>query len=645
MAGTITWQIEQMDGTAVASLSDPQIGRFMHPARGEGPGSGQITVHRDHVNYSDFDHLLAVTVDVDGTDRFTFVLEGRQTVRASEQEDAGVLSRWEGRGLLAALGDVGVGGGVVYPEGGLSGADPRMFGWMDCSCFDDSAWGTPGMSHRQGSPDPPWTSAAPENWPDPAARRIWSAAPSVVTSGQDEIQSHSLGTSITSGTYTVIFEGETTGNVSTPWAASDLETALEALSAVDGVTVVGSGLDSDPYLVTFDGANVAKRDVELLTFVHDSLVHPPQTWTGAVVQDGAAGTYATAKSCDYFRDEFTTSEDLSLILFVNIGQVGEVWIDGARIFEQTSRTQSKATQTIPLDLPAGTHCLAAKVCKETVGGTGWFLYSLAEAVDNGDGTFSLGTVISRSSSSTLVLSTPLGASPPGVTIGEIVTCLIDEWQTRGGGTWLAGLGFDGDDDSDGTGWAQTFNLAMSVGTPYFQAVAQLQQIGGVLAELGPDRMLEIYQDELGASGQTLSEGVSILESPYSALSPEANALLVASDTEFSEFVDAGSVASYGRLESSTFLGIQPAVVDLETFASQTLNRTIDVRRETILTVGPDAGGPVPYTDVLPGETLTAPDDDGNGSTWRLLAWSVENDDVGIYRRWQAHLREVGPSGS
>lgn len=645
MAGDITWQIEQLDGTSVATISDPQIGRMMHPARGEGPGSGQITVHRDHANYGDFDHLLAVTADVDGTDRFTFVLESRQTVRASEQEDAGMLARWEGRGLLAALGDVGLGGGVVYPEGGVSGADPRMFGWMDCSCFDDSGFVAPGMSARQDDPDPPWSPNSPEQWPDGAARRVWSQSPSLATSGDDEVQSHSLGTSINSGTFTVTFEGETSAAVGTPWAASDLETALEGLSTIDGVTVVGSGLDGDPYLVTFDGADVSKRDVELLTFDHSSLSHTPNTWTAAVVQEGAAGTYVTGKSCDYFRQEFTTAEDLSLILFVNMAKVGEVWIDGARIYEQTSSAAAKSTQAIPLDLPAGDHCLAARVCQKASSGLAWFMFTLAVAAENDDGTYSLGTVVARSGTSTVVSSTPVNSPPPGVTIGEILVCLIDEWQTRGGGAWLAGLGFDGDDDSDGTAWASTFNLALSVGTPYFQVVAQLEQIGGVLAELGPDRMLEVYQDELGASGQTFVEGTSILESPYTAWSPQANAILVASDVEFSEFVDAASVSAYGRLEASTFLGIQPAIEDLDTFASQTLNRTNEVRREVVMTVGPDAGGPQPYTDLLPGETLTAPDDDGNSSTWRLVAWSVENDEVGVYRRWQAHLREVGPSGS
>jgi len=648
MAGEpVTFQVEQVDGTPVDSFTDPVSARWMHAGRGEGPGSGQITMHRDHPDFGDLDYGLVVTVDVAGVDRHTFVLESRQTVRAQPGEDAGVLARWEGRGLLAAMGDVGLGGAVVYPEGGVGGleADPRMFGWMDCGCFDHAGFGfaaPAAMNHRQDDPDPPWTAAAPESWPDGQARRLWCTAPTVVSSGADEVQSIALGDSIDSGTFTLTFRGATTATIGTPWSAAQVASALEALSTITDVTVVGSGLDSDPYLVTF--LDPGGQNVPLISVDHSSLNHPPQTGTVTVVQEGAAATYATAKGCCYFHHEFVTATDQTLILFVNLAKTGEVWIDGLQIYRQDSAAAAKRTQTVTIDLPAGDHCLNAKVCQGSSSGLAWFMFTLAQATENGDGTFSLGAVAARSTAATLAFSTSVNAPEPGVTVGELVICLDDEARARGALSWLT-EGFDGTDDSGAVGWVSDYTWAFSVGTPYSQIVAQVEQLAGVLAELGPSRVLEIWQDEAGSSGATLAEGTSIVESTYTTQGPAGNAALVASSQAWDEFVDAASVAAYGRLEFATVLGVQPSIADLETFANQILNRSIDPTETATVVAGPDAGGPQPYVDVEPGETIVAPDEDGAGATWRVLALGAEPNDAGVYVRWTFLLRKVGPSGS
>lgn len=55
----------------------------------------------------------------------------------------------------------------------------------------------------------------------------------------------------TGGTFTLTYDGQTTGSIAQGALASAVETALEALSNVTAVTVTGSGTAADPYVVEF----------------------------------------------------------------------------------------------------------------------------------------------------------------------------------------------------------------------------------------------------------------------------------------------------------------------------------------------------------------------------------------------------------
>lgn len=61
------------------------------------------------------------------------------------------------------------------------------------------------------------------------------------------------------GTYTLTFDGQTTGSIAVGASAGDVQTALEGLSNIDpgDVDVSGSGTSSDPYYVEFTGALAA----------------------------------------------------------------------------------------------------------------------------------------------------------------------------------------------------------------------------------------------------------------------------------------------------------------------------------------------------------------------------------------------------
>ncbi len=88
--------------------------------------------------------------------------------------------------------------------------------------------------------------------------------------GTDEVQTVTIGSGVTGGTFTLSFQGAETGNIAYNAAASAVETALEALSTIDGVSVAGSA--GGPWTVTFDVAPLDNTDVELLVADGSNLV-------------------------------------------------------------------------------------------------------------------------------------------------------------------------------------------------------------------------------------------------------------------------------------------------------------------------------------------------------------------------------------
>src|SRR5690606_36156112 len=70
--------------------------------------------------------------------------------------------------------------------------------------------------------------------------------------GVDEVQTITLSTAPTGGTWTITFQGQTTGELDHNADAATVESELESLSNIDEVTVVrsGSGTAASPYKYT-----------------------------------------------------------------------------------------------------------------------------------------------------------------------------------------------------------------------------------------------------------------------------------------------------------------------------------------------------------------------------------------------------------
>jgi hypothetical protein len=114
-------------------------------------------------------------------------------------------------------------------------------------------------------------SAAYHNYLTFEADALWltsevpSYAPFIYTApdatSQDEIQVVTLPTTPTGGTFTLTFEGETTGNIAYNASAATVEAALEALSNLAPADVAVTGSAGGPWTVTFS----LSRDCAILT--------------------------------------------------------------------------------------------------------------------------------------------------------------------------------------------------------------------------------------------------------------------------------------------------------------------------------------------------------------------------------------------
>lgn len=86
------------------------------------------------------------------------------------------------------------------------------------------------------------------------------------TNGTDEVERISTTGTVTAGTFTLTYSGQTTGNIAYNATASAVQTALEALSniAVGDVSCSGGPLPGTPVDVTFTG-NLAATNVTQMT--------------------------------------------------------------------------------------------------------------------------------------------------------------------------------------------------------------------------------------------------------------------------------------------------------------------------------------------------------------------------------------------
>lgn len=118
--------------------------------------------------------------------------------------------------------------------------------------------------------------------------------------GTDEVQRITIGGTPTGGTFTMTFDGFTTSTIT--WSSTNstlltnVETALEALPNIDGLTVADVSLTAGigAFDITFSGANVAKKAQPLMTADASSLTGTSPTVTPAEQTAGVDATFRNA---------------------------------------------------------------------------------------------------------------------------------------------------------------------------------------------------------------------------------------------------------------------------------------------------------------------------------------------------------------
>jgi hypothetical protein len=101
--------------------------------------------------------------------------------------------------------------------------------------------------------------------------------------GVNEAQTVTLPLNASAGNFTLTFQGETTASLAFNAMASDVETALEALTNIDDVNVLGN--DGGPWTVLFSGAMVAQTDQPLMTAQSADLGLTAGPWTIEFIDD------------------------------------------------------------------------------------------------------------------------------------------------------------------------------------------------------------------------------------------------------------------------------------------------------------------------------------------------------------------------
>lgn len=130
------------------------------------------------------------------------------------------------------------------------------------------------------------------NWDAETARlvRLHFGGNEVIDVGVNEVQTLTEGTAMTAGTYTLLFQGQTTSAIAYNATAATIQTALENVPAIGpgNVLVTGGPVDTAPATVTFIGA-LSGSNVPQLTSVQSSLTG---TFTHATTTPGTGSKRA-----------------------------------------------------------------------------------------------------------------------------------------------------------------------------------------------------------------------------------------------------------------------------------------------------------------------------------------------------------------
>lgn len=197
-----------------------------------------------------------------------------------------------------------------------------------------------------------------------------------IGSGSNEIQVVTIGGTVTGGTFTLTYAGQTTGNIAYNASAATVDAALEALSNIGAGDVTTTGSDGGPWTVEFTGALAATDvvpligDDTLLTATNEEQIITLASATGGtftlsfggqttsgIAYNAAAGTVETAL------------EGLSTIGSSNVSVSGSA--GGPWTVEFIGSLRGTDVAQITIDASSLTGVLAASIAETTPGSGGF----------------------------------------------------------------------------------------------------------------------------------------------------------------------------------------------------------------------------------------------------------------------------------
>lgn len=345
-----------------------------------------------------------------------------------------------------------------------------------------------------------------------------------------------------------------------------------------------------------------------------------------------------------FRRTFTTVSDLVFAIHefhAGLDQIDEMYLDGESIdltdFATDGNSGQHARESIVQingDLP---HTLAVKV-SHLVPGLAGFLCSIYE---NGTS-----TVLQRTSSTWKCID---AADLDSMTPGGAMIQLLDEWDARGGDT--VARSFTAAVDTRGDTWpAIVGDFALRVLDGYDMVLDQLAESyieWAFLPEDGGDELSMWIGHGVdapggagvgrgGASGVTFAEGVNCTGLSFQGTDEVKTVGLIRWGDGFIEGIMADALATYGRREAGISIGNVKSGPSALWTAYATLQPISAPGVSVVIGIEPEDNTDTPYLAFGIGDTVTAPDQTGAPTTYRVAAISWSEDDDG-YVTWFVEL--------
>jgi hypothetical protein len=154
--------------TVLATLDEARRERWQKVLSQHGTGS--CVLQNDDADLVATNYGRLLRFELDGRATFLSVIEGKDQVVVSQQEDVAEATEVGGRGVLAQWDDL-----VVYPEAGATGrpfSDQRLLNWTSAD-FDDSGWSVVKVGQRIGDVHAVDPNIA-KGFPDADAHVLWA---------------------------------------------------------------------------------------------------------------------------------------------------------------------------------------------------------------------------------------------------------------------------------------------------------------------------------------------------------------------------------------------------------------------------------------------------------------------------------------